>query len=45
MAAAVGHVVTDAFMSAEITGSWMFWILMGAGLGIASGMPAPARSE
>jgi putative inorganic carbon (HCO3(-)) transporter len=37
MAAALAHVVTDAFMSAEITGSWMFWILVGAGVGVASG--------
>jgi putative inorganic carbon (HCO3(-)) transporter len=44
MAAALGHVVTDAFMSAEITGSWLFWILTGAGLGIASGIPASARA-
>jgi O-antigen ligase len=36
MAAALGHVVTDAFMSAEIAGSWMFWILVGAGVGLAS---------
>jgi len=36
MAAVLGHVVTDAFMSSEVTGSWLFWILAGAGVGIAS---------
>jgi putative inorganic carbon (HCO3(-)) transporter len=36
MAAVLGHVVTDAFMTSEITGSWLFWILVGAGVGIAS---------
>jgi O-antigen ligase len=28
-----GHLVTDLFMTADLTGSWMFWLLMGAGLG------------
>ena len=27
---------TGAFMTPEITGSWLFWILVGAGVGIAS---------
>ncbi len=35
LAAAAGHLVTDAFMTAEVTSSWLFWILMGAGLGVA----------
>ncbi len=35
LAAAAGHLVTDTFMTAEVTSSWLFWILMGAGLGIA----------
>lgn len=35
-AAAVGHVVTDTFMTADITSTWLFWILMGAGIGFAS---------
>ncbi len=35
LAAAAGHLVTDAFMTAEVTSSWLFWILMGVGLGIA----------
>ena len=38
IAAAVGHVVTDSFMSAEVTGSWLFWVLMGAGVAVASGL-------
>jgi O-Antigen ligase len=36
VAAGVGHIVTDSFMSAEVTGSWLFWTLLGAGLGLAS---------
>lgn len=35
LAAAAGHLVTDTFMTAEVTRSWLFWILMGTGLGIA----------
>lgn len=25
-----GHVATDLFMTAEVTGSWIFWVLLGA---------------
>ncbi len=35
LAAVAGHVVTDTFMTAEVTSSWLFWVLLGAGLGIA----------
>ena len=35
LAAVAGHLVTDTFMTAEVTSSWLFWILLGAGLGIA----------
>ncbi len=35
LAAVAGHLVTDAFMTAEVTSSWLFWILMGVGLGVA----------
>jgi O-antigen ligase len=35
LAAIGGHLVTDAFMTAELTSSWLFWILMGAGVAIA----------
>lgn len=47
LAAAAGHLVTDLFMTADITGSWMFWILLGAGVGYAErlrGSPGPGRS-
>jgi O-antigen ligase len=33
LAASIGHVVTDSFMSAEVTGSWLFWVLLGAAVG------------
>ncbi len=42
-AAVLGHVVTNAFMSSEITGSWLFWILAGAGVGIASVVTADSE--
>lgn len=46
LAAASGHLVTDAFMTAEVTGTWLFWVLMGAGLGLVSGLRlAPAASR
>ena len=34
LAAMVGHLVTDASMTAEVTSSWLFWVLMGAALGL-----------
>jgi O-antigen ligase len=37
LAAAAGHLVTDAFMTAEITGTWLFWVLMGAGVAVSAG--------
>jgi O-antigen ligase len=40
LAAAAGHVVTDAFMTAEVTSSWLFWVLLGAALGSISSRPA-----
>lgn len=30
IAGVAGHFVTDLFMTAEVTGSWIFWILLGA---------------
>jgi O-antigen ligase len=35
VAALSGHLVTDLFMTADLTGSWLFWLLMGVGLGFA----------
>jgi O-antigen ligase len=40
VAAAAGHVVTDAFMTAEVTSAWLFWVLLGAALG-----SLPTRAE
>ncbi len=40
LAAAAGHVVTDAFMTAEVTSSLLFWVLLGAALGSISRRPA-----
>lgn len=34
VAAMVGHVVTDSFMTIDLSGSWLFWALMGAGLAV-----------
>jgi len=36
LAGAAGHVVTSAFMSADVTSTWLFWVLMGSALGVAS---------
>jgi O-antigen ligase len=33
--ALVGHLITDMFMTAETTSSWLFWLLMGAAAGLA----------
>ena len=33
LAAIVGHLVTDASMTAEVTSAWLFWVLLGAALG------------
>ena len=51
LAAIVGHLVTDVSMTAEVTGAWLFWVLLGAALGLtrnrestraAPGVSAPA---
>jgi hypothetical protein len=34
--ALVGHLVTDAFMTAETASSWLFWLLMGGAAGLAA---------
>jgi O-antigen ligase len=36
VAALVGHLVTDGFMTAELTGSWLFWVFLGSATGINS---------
>jgi len=35
IAAGVGFLVTNMFMTAELTGSWLVWVLLGAGLALA----------
>ena len=37
LAASAGHLVTDAFITADVTSTWLFWVLMGAGFGVISG--------
>jgi O-antigen ligase len=44
-AAVAGHVVTDGFMSAEITGSWLSWVLAGAGVAVTSKRSGQNASE
>jgi O-antigen ligase len=34
LAAGAGNLVTGSFMTAEVTGSWLFWTLAGAGIGV-----------
>jgi O-antigen ligase len=36
VAAIGGHLASDAFMTADLTTAWLLWLLMGAGLGVAS---------
>lgn len=50
LAAIVGHLVTDAFMTAETSGSVLFWTVLGAGAALASNPPSsvtalPASDE
>ena len=35
IAAFTGHLITDLFMTVDLAGSWLFWVLMGAGLAVA----------
>jgi O-antigen ligase len=35
LAAAVGHLVADMFMTADVAGSWLIWLLLGAAVGYA----------
>lgn len=45
LAAASGHLVTDAFMTADVTSTWLFWVLMGAGLALMSGSGSAASNR
>ena len=49
LAAVTGHVVTDAFMTAEVTSTWLSWVLIGGTLGVVSidrsHRGAPTRSN
>ena len=38
LAAAAGYLVTDLFMTADVTGSWLVWLLLGAVVGYAEGV-------
>ncbi len=45
-AGVLGHLATDGFMSAEVTSSWLFWTLLGAAIGTATGPTTPrGRTE
>jgi O-antigen ligase len=39
LAAVCGHVVTSAYMTADVTSTWLFWVLMGSALGVVSQPP------
>jgi O-antigen ligase len=48
LAAASGHLVADFFMTADLTGTWLVWLLLGAGVGYAESLlraPTPIDSE
>jgi O-antigen ligase len=40
----VGHTVTDAFMTMDVVGSWLFWGLAGAAVTVANLEDKPAES-
>ena len=44
LVAMAGHVITDSFMTAEVTSSWLIWTLMGTGVGLAS-RPRPRHTQ
>jgi O-antigen ligase len=35
VAVVAGHLVTDAFMTADVTSTWLFWLVLGAGAAVA----------
>jgi O-antigen ligase len=39
VAAVAGHLVTDWFMTLDLSGSWLFWALIGGGLGLVHAGP------
>jgi O-antigen ligase len=45
VAAIIGHLVTDVFVSAELTSTSLLWILMGAGYAIASAQRATQATD
>jgi O-antigen ligase len=34
LAAVAGHLVTDAFMTADVTSTWLFWLVIGSVVGV-----------
>jgi O-antigen ligase len=34
LAAVAGHLVTDAFMTADVTSTWLFWLVIGSVVGM-----------
>lgn len=44
LAAICGHLVTDAFMTAETSGSLLFWALLGTGAALGSGQSEATRT-
>jgi O-antigen ligase len=45
LAALAGHAVTDWFMTVDLSGAWLFWVLMGAGLALADDRERWAEEE
>jgi O-antigen ligase len=45
LAGATGHLVTDLFMTAEVTGSWIFWVMLGVLSGPLGGAPVHRDSS
>src|SRR5262249_43521380 len=46
LAAIVGHLVTAISMTAEVTGAWLFWVLLGTAASLGTGnRPRPSRKD
>ena len=45
LAAAVGHLVADMFMTADVAGSWLTWLLLGAAVGYAERIGLTGRER
>lgn len=41
LAAVVGHLISDVFMTADVTSTWLLWLFLGAGVGMTTALDHP----